>query len=165
MQYIGNHKELITDEMIDYVTTNNGCLLPDDRECLLPDFSDQNRDIHNSWDKLITWHCFESVNLPFVIDWPVDTSNAKIDWWVIKLKPGQGLPMHVDPDPEDTTDRYVLCLQDYEPGHILLWDNELLKDYKKGDLFKVTHINGTHGSSNISNSLRLIAHLTVWHNE
>jgi hypothetical protein len=70
--------------------------------------------------------------------------------------------MHVDSNPADTTERYMLMLQDYIPGHVLIWNGKLLGDFKKGDLYKVDHVNSLHGGANISNDIRLLAYLTVW---
>jgi hypothetical protein len=88
--------------------------------------------------------------------------SDNIDWWVIKQYPGQMIPMHVDVNPPENTSRYILMLQDYEPGHVLIWDGKLVSDYKKGDLFKVKDVNSMHGGCNISNNIRLLSYLTVW---
>lgn len=163
MEYIGNYCDLIKDEWIDFLLAHDGQLLPDNRECLLPDFDEQNVAINDSWksEYRYSWYKFEIADLPFTISWPVAVTEH-IDWWVIKQLPGQCIPIHIDQNPPDSTTRYILMLQDYIPGHVLIWNGDLVNNYKKGDIYKMTDVNATHGSSNISNTPRLIVHLTVW---
>lgn len=159
MQFIGNYADIVKPEWIEFLTNNNGDLLPKGREYLCED-----------WDKAYPmwkpefrafWYKFEIHQLPFTIPWPVPLSE-KIDWWIVKQLPGQCIPIHVDDNDPLYTTRYVLMLQDYVPGHMLMWNDNLIRDYKKGDMFKVTDVNSKHGSANISNDPRFIAHLTVW---
>lgn len=163
MEYVGNYPDLVKDEWIIHLLTSTGQLLPDDRECLQPEFHPDNKTMYDSWGlkNRAYWYKFEVQDMPFTIPWPVPLSE-NIDWWAIKQLPGQCVPMHVDYNPEENTTRYVLMLQDYIPGHVLIWNGKLISDYKKGDIYKVQDVNSTHGSSNISNIPRLIAHLTVW---
>jgi hypothetical protein len=163
MEYIGNYANIVQQDWIDFLMANKGQLLPDRRECLLPEFDDQNVKIFKSWTpmNMPNWWKFEVQDLPFTIPWPVDLGK-KVDWWIIKMEPGQCIPLHIDQNPPENTLRYILMLQDYEPGHILLWDDSLVRDYKRGDFFKVKDVNSSHGGSNISNTTRLLAYLTVW---
>ena len=163
MKYIGNYKELIKDEWIDFLMKNDGQLLPDRRECLLPDFDEQNKQIAGNWQQKYapSWFKFETQDLPFYLPWPVPLTE-NIDWWIIKQYPGQMIPAHVDQNPPDTTERYIMLFQDYVQGHVLIWDGKLVGDYKKGDLYKVHDVNALHGGCNISNDVRLLAYLTVW---
>jgi hypothetical protein len=164
MEYLGNYAELIQPEWIDFLIKNPGQLLPDNRECLLPDFHPQNVEIQSVWsnENKPKWNVFEIPDLPFTIPWPVKLGN-NIDWWVIKMSPGQIMPMHEDPCPDvNHLQRYILALQDYEPGHVLIWDNQLVKDYKKGDLFRFKNPMAAHGGCNLSNTVRLLAYLSVY---
>lgn len=163
MQYVGNYADIIKQEWIDFLLANEGQLLPDDRECLRADWHPENATMYQMWDvkNRAYWYKFEVQDMPFTIPWPVELTD-KIDWWVVKQLPGQCVPIHYDPNDEEYTTRYILMLQDYIPGHMLLWDDVLIRDYKKGDLYKVNNVNSYHGSSNISNDPRIIAHLTVW---
>jgi hypothetical protein len=162
MKFVGNYADIIKDEWITYLLDNSGKLLPTDKmdafEC-----NDHYAVVLKQWkiEDMATWHKFEIEDLNFTIPWPVTLTDS-IDWWVIKQSPGQCIPMHIDDNPPDKTTRYVLMFQDYIPGHVLIWNGKLLSDYKKGDLFIVDDVNANHGSSNISNTPRLLAHLTVW---
>lgn len=159
MEYIGNYADIVQQDWIDFLLNNDGDLLPDGREYLCDSWREQ----YNTWrpEFRALWYKFETHQLPFTIPWPVPLTD-KIDWWIVKQLPGQCIPIHVDDNDAEHTTRYVLMLQDYIPGHVLLWNGNLIRDYKKGDLFKVQDVNATHGSSNISNDPRFIAHLTVW---
>ena len=165
MQFVGSYPDIIKQEWIDFLLTEQGHLLPNNRECLHPDSctDEQVITMHKIWgiENRAYWYKFDPADMPFTIPWPVQLTN-NIDWWVVKQLPGQCVPLHYDPNDQNKTVRYVLMLQDYIPGHMLLWNNELIKDYKAGDLFKVDDVNSYHGSSNISNEARIIAHLTVW---
>lgn len=163
MKFIGNYADVIKPEWVEFLLTNKGQLLPDDRECLRPDWHPQNTIMYEKWGETnrAYWYKFETQDMPFTIPWPVELGD-KFDWWVVKQLPGQCVPMHYDPNDETHTVRYVMMLQDYIPGHMLLWNDRLIKDYKVGDLFKIEDVNSWHGSSNISNEPRIIAHLTVW---
>jgi hypothetical protein len=164
MEYLGNYADLIKDDWITYWTMFDGQTLPDNRECLLPDFDQQNIRIAKMFPQH-SWQKFETQDMPWTstFKWPVSISDrSNIDWWVIKQHPGQMIPIHIDANPEETTSRYILCLQDYVPGHIMLWGDIFLKDFKKGDLFKLDGMNSLHGGCNISLEIRLIAYLIVW---
>ena len=163
MEFIGNYADLVKDEWIEFFLNNQGQLLPDDRECLQYDFHPDNTKMYDAWGlkNRAYWYKFEIQDIPFAIPWPVPLGET-FDWWAIKQLPGQCIPMHVDANPADRTTRYVLMLQDYIPGHVLVWNGKMIDNYKKGDIFKVSDVNAHHGSSNISNIPRLLAHLTVW---
>jgi len=161
MEYIGNYSDIVKQDWIDFLMNNEGQLLPDNRECLLPEFDQQNVEIFKKWNHMPTWYKFEIQDLPFTIPWPVPLTN-NIDWWIIKQHPGQLVPIHIDQNPPDITERYILMLQDYIPGHITTWAGEFIHNYKRGDLYKVKDVNALHGGSNISNEVRLLAYLTVW---
>lgn len=73
-------------------------------------------------------------------------------WWFVKLLPGQFQSMHIDPHLLEVKNpvRYSMFLQDYVPGHIFVWNDELLTDYKKGDVFEWSDPMIVHGPANIS---------------
>lgn len=164
MEYIGNYVNIIQQDWINFVVSTPGALLPDGRRGLQPTLDDQNANIYKAWapENMFKWWKYEAAELPFIIPWPVDL-GISTDWWIIKMEPGQCMPMHIDKNPAETTDRYILMLEDYEPGQVLLWDGNLIKDYKCGDMFKIKNVNALHGGGNISNKSRLLAYLTVWH--
>ena len=70
--------------------------------------------------------------------------------------------MHIDDDPDRVTRRYTMFLQDYIPGHMTLWGDTFLKDFKVGDLYKAKDSIALHGSANVTTHDRLVAFLTIW---
>ena len=73
-------------------------------------------------------------------------------WWIVKYMGGDMQPMHFDPHIIDTQDcqRYTMMLTDFEDGHIFVYDNVLLNNYKAGDLFLWPDAMILHGAANIS---------------
>jgi hypothetical protein len=65
---------------------------------------------------------------------------------------GDMQPMHFDPHVIDTQDcqRYTMMLTDFEDGHIFVYDDVLLNNYKAGDLFLWPDAMCLHGAANIS---------------
>jgi hypothetical protein len=163
MKFIGNYLNIIRDDWITYLTDNDGTLCPDSRECFGETFSEQVSEIHKIFRPINfpRWQNFGVDEIPFSIPWPVPLSE-RIEQVVIKQLPGQLMAMHVDENPIDSTNRYILMLTDYHPGHILLWGDVLFRDYKKGDLCEIQNINAPHGAANFSNYNRIAAYLTVW---
>jgi hypothetical protein len=162
--YLGNYSHLIKSEWIDFfLAPGSGQLFPDDRECLRPDFNDQNQAIHAAWDfkSCGGWYNFDMTIIPFSIPWPVALTN-NYDWWVVKQYPGQCVPYHYDPCDPASTRRFIMPLDDYKPGHMLLWGNELIKGYAIGDLIELNDTLAYHGSANVSNDVRLMAYLSVF---
>jgi len=160
MKYLGNYSSLVSEELVDYLLKTKGSPQPDQiKDCYqagFTEYTDKSLELHPN----LYWEVFENKNEKCFIKWPVSLSND-YEEVITKLAPGNYLPMHVDPNPENCK-RYFMALVDYDPGHILVWGNNIPKDYKKGDLWEFNNVMDLHGSSNISHTVRLVAHLTVW---
>jgi hypothetical protein len=75
--------------------------------------------------------------------------------------PGQFMPMHVDPHVFDQQcNRYWMPLQDYVPGHVFVYKDDMIKDYTVGDVYQFTDAAEIHGAANISHSPRLMLLVT-----
>lgn len=68
--------------------------------------------------------------------------------------------MHVDVDKNNKCRRFWIPLQDYESGHILVMEDELVSNYRKGDVFEFDSPLDYHGSANIGMSTRLVLLIT-----
>jgi len=160
MIYLGNHADLLSDELINNLLTTSGDVQPNrTNDCYQPEFSEYTRksiELHPN----LYWEVFESTNENCKINWPVPLSN-NYEEVIFKMVPGNYIPIHMDPNPNKCR-RYFMALKDYEIGHILVWGGNFLKDYKKGDLWQFNNILDVHGSGNIGHTVRLVAHLTVW---
>jgi hypothetical protein len=109
----------------------------------------------------VDWWVYEKHDLSINIDPPWCT--GKTDWWITKLMPGQFMPMHTDPFTHyETCKRYWVPLQDFSPGHLFVYGNELIKDYKAGDVFEYYDSRDTHGAANIGHTPRVILQVTEY---
>lgn len=109
----------------------------------------------------VNWWIYEKqdVNFDIIPPWV----NAEYHWWITKLYPGQYMPIHTDPHThERPCNRYWMPLQDYHPGHIFIYENELVKDYKKNDVYSYIKPQDTHGAANIGHIPRLVLQVTEY---
>lgn len=85
-------------------------------------------------------------------------------WWIIKYQPGDMQPMHFDPHIVNTKDcqRYTMMLTDFEDGHIFVYNDYLLTNYKAGDLFLWPDPMIIHGAANISMNPRLSLQMSFY---
>jgi hypothetical protein len=94
---------------------------------------------------------------------PIPNDDRKTLWWFVKLLPGQMQAMHFDPHLLETSNpkRYTVFLQDYIPGHIFVWDDKMISNYKAGDMFEWTDPMCYHGCVNIGYETRYTLQLTT----
>lgn len=157
MKFIGNYKDWIRPELVDYLLTTDGTLRPNvGPNPDVQEFKDAEQvgyDLTKTW-----WHIYEPNIVPFDIVPPIST-DKNIIWWFIKLLPGGMMPMHRDPHVSDEANlnvtRYWMPLKDYELGHIFIYDKQIIIDYKAGDLWAYTDANEIHGCCNIGYTDRL----------
>jgi len=162
MIFIKNYASWLQPEWISFMLTNTGVPGPNGK---IPENDHELEQFENSkrmgYDPTATyWYNFFSSNLPFEIIPPIDAVNY--DWRIVKQTPGQFMPMHVDQDTSVNVKRYWMPLTDYAPGHIMIYANRLIKDYRAGDLFMFDNPHELHGTSNIGFSPRLSYNLDVY---
>jgi hypothetical protein len=165
MIYIGNYKEWIQQEWIDYLLTTNGTLRPKTTS-ENPDSEEFRVATSVGYDLSKTyWHHYTNTNNTFTLplELPFDNNKNHI-WWFIKMSPGQFMPMHKDPHAvaEKNVKRYWMALQDYEEGHIHINAGHFLSDYKKGDLWMYDNPTAIHGACNIGYSPRLVFNFSIY---
>lgn len=90
-------------------------------------------------------------------------SRKHSHWWFVKLYPGEFQAMHIDPHLTEVTNfvRYTMFLQDWEPGHIFVYDDKILNNYKAGDLYEWSDPETIHGPANIGYNPRLTLQITL----
>jgi hypothetical protein len=77
------------------------------------------------------------------------------------MYPGQFTPMHRDPHTIDINcKRYWIPLQDYELGHIFIYKDQIITNYKKGDVYTYDDANEIHGAVNLGFTPRVILQIT-----
>jgi len=73
------------------------------------------------------------------------------------------MPMHSDPHVyERDGTRYWIPLQDYHSGHVFIYNDKLMTDYKKGDVFVFLDSYDVHGAANIGHQTRLSLLITEY---
>jgi hypothetical protein len=166
MKYMGNYRDWIKEDWIYYLLNNNGTLRPKKSEDN-PDSEEFTKASKVGYDLSQTyWQHYCNTSCPLIIDPPIIIKNKKVMWWFIKMLPGNFMPMHRDP--HVTNDNFINCkrywmpLQDYEPGHIFIYNKEFMCDYKAGDLWVYDDANEIHGACNIGYGPRLTFQFTVY---
>lgn len=84
-------------------------------------------------------------------------------WWITKMLPGNIMPMHVDAHLSELTDPtcYWIPLMDWQPGHIFMYEDTVITNYKAGDVWEFSNPAAMHGSCNIGLTPRLILSITT----
>ena len=171
MRYIGNYKTWITDELLNHLMSHDGDtayvwqpdrwsghpLLEEYKEKARPGYSHKNHDFQQFNQNSKDMKDF-NVELPELPD-----SRKYTFWWFVKLKPGQMQAMHIDPHLVEVKNsvRYTMYLQDFEPGHIFVWDNQMISEYKAGDLYEWSDPMIVHGCVNIGYNTRYTLQITM----
>lgn len=145
MKFIKNINQYIDPKMLETMLTTTGVVKP------ALEVHDYQQEIASKWSsagidmKKIGWEFFNSDNLT-----NLTLPFKRYSWWCSKLKPGDMFPMHIDtyPDNESIT-RYWVALQDHMPGHIFMYDKQVLTDYKAGDMFLFEDNKCWHGAANL----------------
>ena len=105
------------------------------------------------------WWVYEKNDLNIDLIFPLNNYH----WWITKMYPGQFMPMHTDPHThEKPCKRYWIPLQDYIPGHIFIYEGELIKDYKFGDVYEFDVSTDYHGAANIGHTPRISLLITEY---
>jgi hypothetical protein len=79
------------------------------------------------------------------------------------MLPGNFMPMHMDPHTvqQQNADRFWIPLQDWQPGHIFMYEDYVTTNYKKGDIFQYANSAALHGAANIGSTPRVVLQITL----
>jgi hypothetical protein len=172
MKYIGNYKSWMEEQKImEYLTAVKGektpvwqpekwtghPILDKFQELCRPGYSDNKHFFH-----MLGPTAPEMKNFNFELP-DLPESRSQVNWWFVKLYPGEFQAMHIDPHLTDVKDpiRYTMFLQDWEPGHIFVWDNQYIADYKAGDMYEWSDPMTVHGPANIGYNTRYTLQITL----
>ena len=133
MKLVGNINSYLSTELMDYMLTTEGTAKP-------------------------SWQVFNGSNLPFKLDWPF---TGELKWWFSKLNPGDTFPMHVDTFKDDNNKRYWIACQDYEPGHVFIYKDTLVTNYRAGDVFLFDEPTALHGAANLSTVAKISLQVAI----
>ena len=162
MNYLDN-KNFIKQEWIDEVMFNDGQARPRDWPATNAiESAEYQRASEAGYDlSSVHWWVYEKQDVSFDINLP--WINNEYHWWITKLYPGQFMPVHTDPHThERPCKRYWIPMQDYHPGHIFLYKDEVIVNYKKGDVFVYDLETDLHGAANIGHIPRLVLQITEY---
>lgn len=176
MKYIGNCKDWIEQEWIDRIMTTNGDPCPihqpanqiGDHKKQIELYNNfvtagwQDKDfVVNMYTQGITKEVLDlDITVPPII--PIEGRNYH--WWFVKMNPGQVTHWHFDPHTikHTTAVRYWMALQDYEPGHVFIWENGgFLDDYKAGDIYCFDFADLYHSVLNLGMIPKISFQMTV----
>lgn len=168
MKYIGNYKEWVdetfTPEVLEMMNNTDGgkTKLHEAGRWVGHPALNQYVEKIKVYDKYKdnTFQQFFNVSKPFkekplVLPQLPETRNQTF-WWVVKLKPGEYQTVHQDPHLYTSVNpkRYTLYLQDWQPGHVFIYKNKTISNYKAGDLFEWDDPLMEHAVANVSCNIR-----------
>lgn len=178
MKLLGNYRNWINPEWIDFLENNRGMGKPKEglkyETCDLPSKFSVVKD-HSSvgYDPdSITFWMFDKSNFPFDINPPwISDFEEKINnrktgspyhWWITKLMPSNFMPMHVDPHHAfmKTSIRHWVPLTDWNSGHLFLCDDFVPLNYSAGDVYSY-NADALHGAVNIGTTNRYVLHIAT----
>lgn len=90
--------------------------------------------------------------------------RKNINWWFVILYPGEFQSIHIDPQLTEVKNpvRYTLFLEDWQPGHIFVYEDKILTNYKAGDLYEWSDPMTVHAPANIGYSTRYTLQITLF---
>lgn len=172
MKYIGNYKDWITQDLLDHLKNHEGDHVPvwqPDRwsgHPLLEEYKEKARPVYSENSPM--FHQFNGLSKDmqdFKIVLPEFPETRKHSaWWFVKLLPGEMQAMHIDPHLLDVKNpvRYSMFLQDYQFGHVFVYDDKLLTDYKMGDVYEWSDPMIVHGVINMAHHTRYTLQVTFY---
>jgi len=171
MKLIDNYASWIAPELMKHLRTCTGDTTPvwqPDRwqgHPLLDQYREKARPGYSHKD-----HNFQQFNAKskdmqgFDIVLPLFPEQRKqCHWWFVKLLPGQMQAMHIDPHLVDVENpvRYTMFLEDFQPGHIFVYDDKMISNYKAGDVYEWSDPMIVHGVVNIGYNTRYTLQVTM----
>jgi hypothetical protein len=163
MKYIGNFKSWISSSWRQEILSTTGQARPRDWPPINAVESAEYQKYQEAGYDLsaVNWWVYEEKDVSFKITPP--WCSKEIHWWFTKLLPGQYMPMHVDPHTvSKPCKRYWMPLQDYYPGHIFVYGDEMINGYKEGDVYMFDREFDIHGSANIGHMPRVMLLITEY---
>jgi hypothetical protein len=164
MNYIGNFKDWIQPHWLEFALNNQGIGRP--RDGKKSNSAEEELEYRKARaagykDDAVYFWMFDKNIVDFFIPQP-PFIDKEFHWWITKMLPGNFMPIHIDPHTltEKNSQRFWIPLQDYEPGHIFLYENQVITDYKAGDVWKYNDSSALHGAANIGHTPRIVLQIS-----
>lgn len=166
MKYIGNFADWLDPKWYDEVMAGRGDGRP--KEGQKPDSPEMEEQYQKakeagySEDAIYFW-MFDKNNVSFELPKPPWVTN-NFHWWITKMMPGNFMPMHIDPHTmyQTNSERYWIPLTDWQLGHIIMYQDQVLTNYKRGDVWVYDDSNALHGAANIGHTPRIILQVSTY---
>ena len=180
MDYIGNYKDWLKDEWVEYTLNNTGYEMPKyefESNGILASIAAGERaefcEFQKKYEKVgfkhdtLLYYLFDETNFPFEIPLPpfVELKEGQNYYWnLFKYYPGNLLPIHSDKTTkfEKNCVRYWMSWLDWQDGHILIYENKMIAPYKAADAYQFTDPFATHGAANIGLTPRISFQITIY---
>jgi hypothetical protein len=166
MKYVGNYKNWIQPGWIDELIASQGTPRPSQGK--RPTSSEEELEYEKARaagykDSDTYFWMFDKNNLSFVLPTPPFVQGT-YHWWITKMLPGNFMPMHVDPHTlyEKNSNRYWMALQDWQPGHIFMYEDQVITNYCAGDVYVYDNSAALHGAANIGHTPRLVLQVSTY---
>jgi hypothetical protein len=166
MHYIGNYKDWINPAWLTEVLASRGDGRP--AEGQRPDSPEMEQEYARARsagykDNEIYFWMFDKKNVSFDIPRP-PWIDGEFHWWMTKMLPGNFMPMHIDPHTkyQENSNRYWIPLQDWDHGHLFVYENQVITNYTAGDVWCYDKANALHGAANIGFSPRVILQISSY---
>lgn len=164
MKYLGNYKDWFKQEWIDELLSEQGTPRP--KQGKRPDSPEEELEYANARsagyrDDQTYFYMFDKNNVSFDIVPPF--VEEKFHWWITKMLPGNFMPVHRDPHTlyQKNSKRYWMPLQDWENGHIFIYEDKIITNYRAGDVWFYEDATALHGAANIGLTTRLILQVST----
>lgn len=171
MELIGNYADWIRPELLDIIKTKPGDTTPvwqPERWSGRPEWDEARERARYGYSD--NKHFFQQFNQfskdmqGYDIVLPeIPGDNRQTMWWIVKLLPGQMQSMHFDPHLIEykNPQRYTMFLEDWRPGHIYVWGDQYIANYRAGDFYKWSDPMCYHGCVNIGYEDRYTLQITT----
>lgn len=168
MKLLGNYLDWVKPEWIQEVLENDGPQIPKDyrwhEEIVQKEFKGEFDEAsweeeRKDWAQMnylykdrVYFEMFDRPDLSFDL-WkdrpPFLDFEGPFAWWLTKLNPGMFTPMHRDSyTTEKQTHKYWMPWTDWEPGHVLMTEDECIIKWQAGDVYYFEDPFILHGAGN-----------------
>ena len=165
MKYVGNFINIVEPKWIEELLSKDGMFRP--RDGKQPDSSEMEEEYSIARkagydDQGTYFQMFDKTNVSFEVIPPCG-NPSNFHWWITKMMPGDFMPMHKDPHTmyQLNCKRYWMPLQDWQQGHIFAYEDEVIVNYRAGDVYEYVNSQALHGAANIGLTPRLVLQFTT----
>lgn len=165
MIFVDNFKNWIDNKWIEEILHNKGTARP--VEGKRPDSREEEAEYTKAReagyrDDSVFFYMFDKNNTTFNVTPPF--VEGRFHWWITKMLPGNFMPVHVDPHTQyqKNSKRYWMPWQDYSPGHLFLYKDTVITNYKAGDVYIYEDSSAIHGAANIGHTPRIVLQVSAY---